>query len=155
MKQSLGLAMLYIVSEFGSALLWHVPACDSFSFSQSRTVCQPALPCLVQDFFQLLRPGLQMLRPAKKKELALIGGFVPYNQAAFEADFNVSPKQVCSTISHPYLCVLTWYFSTAIIHRPCPCILLPQLMSCLSQQIYRQACKVSTGTLVLHPHVLA
>jgi hypothetical protein len=48
-----------------------------------------------QDFFQLLRPGLQLLRPPKKSSAgqATVGGLVPYNADAFVAEFGVQPSQ--------------------------------------------------------------
>ena len=50
----------------------------------------------MQDFFQLLQPNLQLLRPAKKGEgsKTLTGGLVPYTQQAFEAEFGLKPSQV-------------------------------------------------------------
>lgn len=49
-----------------------------------------------QDFYQLLRPGLQLLRPPKKSAAAqaTVGGLVPYNADAFVAEFAVQPSQV-------------------------------------------------------------
>lgn len=48
-----------------------------------------------QDFYQLLRPGLQLLRPLKKSAAAhaVVGGLVPYNADAFVAEYRVQPSQ--------------------------------------------------------------
>ncbi len=53
------------------------------------------LSARAQDFFQLLRPGLQLLRPPKKSSAgqATVGGLVPYNADAFVAEFGVQPSQ--------------------------------------------------------------
>ena len=50
----------------------------------------------MQDFFQLLQPNLQLLRPAKKGEgsKTLTGGLVPYTQQVFEAEYGLKPSQV-------------------------------------------------------------
>lgn len=50
-----------------------------------------------QDFFQVLRPGLQLLRPPKKDArdgAGIIAGFVGYNYDAFKQEFGVEPWQV-------------------------------------------------------------
>ncbi|KAK9819264.1 hypothetical protein WJX81_000182 [Elliptochloris bilobata] len=48
-----------------------------------------------KDFYQLLRPGLQLLRPPKRSAAAqaTVGGLVPYNADAFVAEFAVQPSQ--------------------------------------------------------------
>ncbi|EIE26958.1 hypothetical protein COCSUDRAFT_27331 [Coccomyxa subellipsoidea C-169] len=49
-----------------------------------------------KDFFQLLRPGLQLLRPPKKDARdgpGIIAGFVAYNSDAFREEFGVEPWQ--------------------------------------------------------------
>lgn len=55
------------------------------------------MECGLQDFFQLLRPGLQLLRPPKKDARdgpGIIAGFVAYNSDAFREEFGVEPWQV-------------------------------------------------------------
>lgn len=50
---------------------------------------------VLQDFFQLLQPGLQLLRPPKKDYSgALLGGMVPYNSQAFQEEWDLQPSQV-------------------------------------------------------------
>ena len=56
-----------------------------------------------QDFFQLLRPGLQIFRFAKKDQKGLINGLVPYSATAFEEEYGVKPHQV---VPHPCFCLL-------------------------------------------------
>jgi len=54
----------------------------------------------VQDFFQVLRPGLQLLRPPKKDArdgAGIIAGFVGYNYDAFKQEFGIEPWQVKHT----------------------------------------------------------
>jgi len=54
----------------------------------------------VQDFFQVLRPGLQLLRPPKKDArdgAGIIAGFVGYNYDAFKQEFGIEPWQVGHT----------------------------------------------------------
>ena len=51
----------------------------------------------MQDFFQVLRPGLQLLRPPKKDELGsagIVAGFVGYSYDAFKQEFGIEPDQV-------------------------------------------------------------
>ena len=51
-----------------------------------------------QDFFQVLRPGLQLLRPPKKDArdgAGIVAGFVGYNYDAFKQEFGIEPWQVC------------------------------------------------------------
>lgn len=51
----------------------------------------------LQDFFQVLRPGLQLLRPPKKDArdgAGIIAGFVGYNYDAFKQEFGIEPWQV-------------------------------------------------------------
>ena len=49
----------------------------------------------MQDFFQLLQPGLQLLRPPKKDyQGPLLGSMVPYNAQAFQDEWNLQPSQV-------------------------------------------------------------
>ena len=57
-------------------------------------MCQGA--AAMQDFYQLLRPGMQLLRPPKKSNAgqATVGGLVPYNTDAFVAEYGVQPSQV-------------------------------------------------------------
>lgn len=58
---------------------------------------------LLQDFFQLLQPGLQLLRPPKKDyQGPLLGGMVPYNSQAFQEEWDLQPSQV----SAMQLCLL-------------------------------------------------
>ncbi|CAK0782361.1 hypothetical protein CVIRNUC_005650 [Coccomyxa viridis] len=49
-----------------------------------------------KDFFQVLRPGLQLLRPPKKDArdgAGIVAGFVGYNYDAFKQEFGVEPWQ--------------------------------------------------------------
>ena len=49
-----------------------------------------------QDFFQILRPGLQLLRPPKRDAVdgpGVVAGFVAYNYDAFRAEFGIEPCQ--------------------------------------------------------------
>ncbi|KAK9829640.1 hypothetical protein WJX72_007035 [[Myrmecia] bisecta] len=50
-----------------------------------------------KDFFQLLQPGLQMLRPAKRNVMAplstVAGNLVPYTADAFIAEYGIQPHQ--------------------------------------------------------------
>ena len=50
----------------------------------------------MQDYFQLLRPCLQLLRPPKKdaQPHTLVAGMQPYTAASFEAEWGVRPDQV-------------------------------------------------------------
>ena len=52
----------------------------------------------LQDYFQLLRPGLQLLRPPKKdaQPHTLVAGMQPYTAASFQAEWGVRPDQVWS-----------------------------------------------------------
>ena len=53
----------------------------------------------MQDFFQMLRPGLQLLRPPKKDARGgpgVVASFVAYNSEAFREEFGVEPWQACS-----------------------------------------------------------
>ena len=57
-----------------------------------------------QDFFQVLRPGLQLLRPPKKDArdgAGIVAGFVGYNYDAFKQEFGLEPWQVPTANSHP------------------------------------------------------
>ena len=50
-----------------------------------------------QDYFQLLQPGVQLLRPPKKDyEGPLQGGMVPYTAQVFQQEWGILPSQVCS-----------------------------------------------------------
>ena len=56
-------------------------------------------PCCAQDFFQVLKPGLQLLRPPKKDAkdgAGIVAGFVGYNYDAFKGEFGIEPWQVVS-----------------------------------------------------------
>lgn len=56
----------------------------------------------MQDFFQMLRPGLQLLRPPKKDARdgpGVVAGFVAYNSDAFREEFGIEPWQACSSSS--------------------------------------------------------
>ena len=67
----------------------------------------------VQDFFQVLKPGLQLLRPPKKDArdgAGIVAGFVGYNYDAFKQEFGIEPWQVNL--------------------RPWPVASLPQICSC-------------------------
>ena len=60
----------------------------------------------VQDFFQLLQPGLQMLRPpAKDKSEKTVAGLVPFTEADFSALHGLRANQACSglIVGHPAL----------------------------------------------------
>jgi hypothetical protein len=49
-----------------------------------------------QDFFQILRPGLQLLRPPKRDARdgpGVVAGFVAYNYDAFLAEYSIEPWQ--------------------------------------------------------------
>ena len=49
-----------------------------------------------QDFFQILQPGLQLLRPPKRDARdgpGVVAGFVAYNYDAFTAEFSIEPWQ--------------------------------------------------------------
>ncbi|BDA43054.1 DNA polymerase I [Coccomyxa sp. Obi] len=49
-----------------------------------------------KDFFQMLRPGLQLLRPPKKDARdgpGVVAGFVAYNSDAFREEFGIEPWQ--------------------------------------------------------------
>jgi DNA polymerase-1 len=47
-----------------------------------------------KDMFQLLQPGVQILRPPKKdNKIPLMGGMVPYNAALFEQEQGLKPSQ--------------------------------------------------------------
>ncbi|KAK9915428.1 hypothetical protein WJX75_009044 [Coccomyxa subellipsoidea] len=49
-----------------------------------------------KDFFQMLRPGLQLLRPPKKDARdgpGIVAGFVAYNSDAFREDYGIEPWQ--------------------------------------------------------------
>ena len=49
----------------------------------------------MQDYFQLLQPGLQLLRPPKKDyEGPLQGGMVPYTSQVFQQEWGILPSQV-------------------------------------------------------------
>ncbi len=49
----------------------------------------------MQDFFQLLQPGLQLLRPPKKEyEGPLLGGMVPFTTQTFKDEWDLEPTQV-------------------------------------------------------------
>ena len=51
---------------------------------------------LSQDFFQILRPGLQLLRPPKRNAVdgpGVVAGFVAYSYDAFKAEFGIEPCQ--------------------------------------------------------------
>lgn len=67
---------------------------------QPKHVRVPSLqcaPCCVQDFFQVLKPGLQLLRPPKKDAkdgAGIVAGFVGYNYDAFKQEFGIEPWQV-------------------------------------------------------------
>ena len=53
---------------------------------------------VLQDFFQLLQPGLQLLRPPKKDYAGpLLGGMVPYNSQSFQEEWDLQPSQVSAT----------------------------------------------------------
>ena len=50
----------------------------------------------MQDFFQVLKPGLQLLRPPKKDArdgAGIVAGFVGYNYDAFKQEFGLEPWQ--------------------------------------------------------------
>lgn len=50
-----------------------------------------------QDFFQVLRPGVQLLRPPKKDERdgpGIVAGFVAFNYDAFKEEYGIEPWQV-------------------------------------------------------------
>ena len=50
---------------------------------------------MVQDFFQLLQSGLQLLRlPKKDHQGPLLGGMVPYNSQSFQDEWDLQPSQV-------------------------------------------------------------
>lgn len=54
------------------------------------------LACSVQDFFQILRPGLQLLRPPKRNAVddpGVVAGFVAYSYDAFKAEYGIEPCQ--------------------------------------------------------------
>ncbi len=56
----------------------------------------------MQDFFQMLRPGLQLLRPPKKDARdgpGIVAGFVAYNSDAFREEFGIEPWQACISLS--------------------------------------------------------
>ena len=49
----------------------------------------------MQDYFQLLQPGLQLLRPPKKDYKGpLQGGMVPYTSQVFQEEWGIQPNQV-------------------------------------------------------------
>ena len=49
----------------------------------------------MQDYFQLLQPGLQLLRPPKKDYRGpLQGGMVPYTSQVFQEEWGIQPNQV-------------------------------------------------------------
>ena len=51
---------------------------------------------LLKDFFQILRPGLQLLRPPKRDARdgpGVVAGFVAYNYDAFMAEYSIEPWQ--------------------------------------------------------------
>lgn len=54
---------------------------------------QVAIVSTDQDFYQLLGPGVQMLKPPKKGEKGVVGGMCPYNEVAFLAEHGVTPQQ--------------------------------------------------------------
>ena len=64
---------------------------------------QPGRGAAAQDFFQVLRPGLQLLRPPKKDArdgAGIVAGFVGYNYDAFKQEFGVEPWQVLPPPAH-------------------------------------------------------
>ncbi|KAL3155299.1 hypothetical protein ABBQ32_013081 [Trebouxia sp. C0010 RCD-2024] len=55
---------------------------------------QVAIASPDKDFFQLLQPRLQLLRPPKKDyQGPLLGGMVPYNSQAFQEEWDLQPSQ--------------------------------------------------------------
>ena len=52
----------------------------------------------MQDFYQLLQPNMQLLRPPRKQDggKMMVGRLVAYNQQSFEDEFGVQPLQVSS-----------------------------------------------------------
>jgi hypothetical protein len=55
------------------------------------------MPVRVQDFYQVLKPGLQLLRPPKRDARdgpGIVAGFVAYNYDAFKEEFGIEPWQV-------------------------------------------------------------
>ena len=66
----------------------------------------------VQDFFQVLRPGLQLLRPPKKDArdgAGIVAGFVGYNYEAFKQEFGIEPWQV--GLQRTWSCISSSAFS--------------------------------------------
>ena len=103
----LGLRHAYAVHASGLELKGQRPT--RFCVSPTLEVCLGR----VQDFFQVLKPGLQLLRPPKKDArdgAGIVAGFVGYNYDAFKQEFGIEPWQV--------------------ILQPWPVASLPQICSC-------------------------
>ena len=63
----------------------------------------------MQDFCQLLQPGLQLLRPPKKDyKGALLANMVPYTSQSFVDEWDLQPSQVCHYSCHIDLPVWQW-----------------------------------------------
>lgn len=61
----------------------------------------------LQDFQQLLQPGLQILRPPRKNERDFVpGNFVSYNESAFVQETGLQPRQASAAVAayHDSIC---------------------------------------------------
>jgi len=69
----------------------------------------------VQDFFQLLQPGLQLLRPPKKHYKGpLLANMVPYTAQSFTDEWGMQPSQVL----HPSSIMGAGYCLSLSVCRP-------------------------------------
>lgn len=60
----------------------------------------------MQDFFQLLQPGLQLLRPPKKDYKGpLLANMVPYTAQSFIDEWGMQPSQVQQPLKHLPVCL--------------------------------------------------
>ena len=66
-------------------------------------------PLCMQDFFQLLQPGLQMLRPpSKERSEKTVAGLAPFTAADFETLHGLRPDQAyhLTPVKISWLCLM-------------------------------------------------